>query len=51
MNTFLYSYLVVMIIATIFLCYVHKAKIARSFRSVHKMLQELSKGAGYALRN
>ena len=50
MNTFMYSYLVVIIIATIFLCYVHRAKIAKSFKTLYKVLEELGKGAGHAMR-
>ena len=51
MNTFMYSYLVVMIIATIFLSYVHRTTIAKSFKALYKVLEELGKGAGHAMRH
>jgi len=50
MNTFLYSYLVVMIVATIFLCYVHRAKIVKALKWFYKELQETGANAGNALR-
>lgn len=51
MNTFLYSYLVVILMAIIFLCYVHRATIKHAFKLLAKELAELGANAGHAMRH
>ena len=51
MNTFLYSYLVVIIIATVFLAYVHRAKLITAYKWLAKELAETGKNAGAVIRH
>lgn len=51
MNTFLWSYLIVMIIAIVFLSYVNRTEIKHAFKVLAKELAEAGANAAYALRH